>query len=192
MGLPLVAGLDLSWMGIADPHRAWGMAAALIPRNLVVDAIAHHEAAITPVVDWSILLPPRQPSPPVLNERNSVVVALAVTWPSGVQPTAVQLHYLGTRGSVDGGTGHGRPAESIDLLAPLPPLVGPLGAQLDHGDREPDRPWELLSGTFFLPPSELPSKPAGWLRAGWAVGPYAFVVTRSDGSITTLPFAIGN
>jgi hypothetical protein len=174
---PPFAGLDLTFMGVADTHRAWGVAAAYVPHERIASNIAHGLSTVTPVVDWVSETPPGIGTRPVLNHLDTSAVAIGVTWPDGEAPGSVRLIALDAR-------------LTIRLDYPLPQLAHLAVSGSRHGaalDPTADPP---QSGTFFLPPSGVPTNLSGWQTRGWAPGSYAFEVTGADRRIRVLPFEI--
>jgi hypothetical protein len=186
---PSSFGLNLAYMGTTVGRASWGVAAAYVPLTQIVRADAIDRAWVTPVVTWHSLEPDGRKQGPILDRSQSATVALAVTWPAGLDPKTVRLEYVP------------RPAPNPLLarqVAPrLIPLDGalvamvspiPLEWQTIGGAASPD--WERRSGTFFLPPESIPTEPADWLTAAWPPGEYAFRIELADGRLARLPFIL--
>ena len=202
---PEIGGLDFTSAGLADSHRAWGVATAYVARSEIVSAVRSGLATVDPAVGW-LALPAgtrqvtaatdgargARPAAGALNAPASVAVALAVTWPSTVHPVSVVLIDLGAAPSISGGSGRGRPAGTVPLVNPLAAIIRMTPAGLDGVIALARMPWQLQSGTFFLPAADVPAEPAGWLTTAWRAGAYEFRVTLRTGRVTRLPFEIGN
>ncbi len=63
---PSLDGLGLSFMGVTDLHRAWGVAAAYVPRGVIRDAARRGQADVTPVVDSVSGGSRTRPAPPAM------------------------------------------------------------------------------------------------------------------------------
>ncbi len=192
----MFAGLDLSTMGLADGHRTWGVSAATVLRPSVVRAVLLDAVTVTPTPAWSPSggSPGARPVPIAatnLTPPGSITVALAVTWPHGIRPSAVRLLELATPAPMSGGSGKGRPARLVPLSDPLPAIVRTMPDGVEAVWAASRVRWPLESGTFFLPPVALPDDPAGWLTAGWEPGDYEFRVTLSTGTVRILRFRLG-
>lgn len=202
---PVLAGLDFTSTGLADAHRAWGVATAYVPRSAIVSAVRLGLATVDPSVDWLPGSAGTRSAPATshgasgtgrgasgLDAPASVAVAVAATWPSTVRPVSVDLIDLGAAPSISGGSGRGRPAATVPLVNPLAAIVRMTPAGLDGVIALARVPWQLQPGTFFLPAADLPVAPAGWLTSAWRAGAYEFRVTLRTGHVIRLPFAIGN
>lgn len=165
------SGLDLSFIGPLDTHRAWGVAAAYVPRRVLRDALVAGRSTVVPVADWTLA---GAADPVTLNHPDSIAVAVAVTWPSSVRPSSVAL------------LGVGGPRPLGDPLPALATRAGPAPAVRDAVDQVA---WSAVSGAFFLPPTA-PSGLAGWLGGGWPSGTYTFLVEMAGGGRILLPFRI--
>jgi hypothetical protein len=181
--LPALYGLDLAYMGTADPHAAWGIAVAYAPTGNIALAVAGRRPTITPVVDWEAQQGRAVPDP-IMDHPRTVTIAVAVTWPHMPPPRAVRLVQTGMIASTGGAVTRLPAAQPIPLSEPLPLLV-----RLAVGPA-PGIDWELISGTFYLPSEGPPTDVRGWLTGGWHPGAYAFVVTQSDGSTRSLSFVL--
>jgi hypothetical protein len=174
---PPFAGLDLSFMGVADTHRAWGVAAAYVPHDRIATNIADGLSTVTPVVDWVSETPAGIGTRPVLNHLATTTVAIGVTWPVAETPGSVRLIALDAR-------------LTIALDYPLPQLAQFAASGSRNRPRLDPTADPPRSGTFFLPPSGVPRSISDWQTRGWAPGSYAFAVTGADGHIRVLPFEI--
>jgi hypothetical protein len=167
--LQIIDGLD--WAGgYEDPHHLWGIAIAYLPFGQLDDALLLRHSAIAPTVRWLKVDPVRDPlgpssRGPLAGVQGQPVVALAVTWPSSVQPVSEQLEYLGPLAA---GSATARP---MPLDAAVPALV-------DLGAPGP------VSGTFVLPSGTRARRVVDWLAAGWPAGRYRFDLGLAHGHWT--------
>ncbi len=185
---PLV-GLDLSGMGVIDSHTTWGVSVAYVPRQQLL-AAATGNAVVVPTVAWVPAVTAIRAQDLKLNHADSVVIAVAVTWPAASRPIGIQLMDRGTVASMQGGSGKGRSPGVVALSTPLPRVFEQAYPGAEWANEAGSIDWQLVSGTFFLAPQDLPPDVSGWLSSGWSPGSYAFLVTGPDGSIDTFPFRI--
>jgi hypothetical protein len=192
----ILDGIDLSFMGVSDPHPALGVAASYVPRDDLDVAAASGAPSVTPVVDWVSLgpdnvgqtTPDRSALPlgPTLDHPQTATVALAATWEPGPMPQSVTLLYLGAVRGRSSAAARAipltEPVASLARLA-LPPHAG-----------EPARLYSfwlpLQSGIFFLPATDVPTNPGGWRTGGWPAGAYEFTIMRADGTTVRLRFVL--
>jgi hypothetical protein len=186
---PVMAGLDLSVMGTADPHTAWGVAVAYVSRTQFANALVRGGPTVTPVVSWELIPPDRTTPGPTLDHQSVTSVAIAATWPADVQPVAIRLvSYASARADSRPGRPTGptvRPSTSvaIELGKPIAETLDVVpGPSTDPGPR---------AGGFYLPGLISPTAMAGWPGHGWPAAAYAFEVELDDGRWITLPFMIG-
>jgi len=182
-----IAGLDISRMGLADGHRAWGVASAYVPVTQVAVATRRRLSSVRPLVDWRAVEPgdPVEPGDrvelPATGQAISTV-ALAVTWPSAMSPHEIRLFYR-SPGVQNGPESSTRlRTREMSLVRPLPGIA--MFAWQADGDAvdTSQAAWTDASGVFYLPPSEpLPTRPRHWLVSGWLAGAYEFRVTDADG-----------
>ena len=174
------AGLDLEFMGISDPHAAWGVAVAYVPSTFFANAAARGSSVVTPVVSWELIEPGGRTAAPTLDHPRSTSVAVGATWPVGTRPVAIRLISFGPSA---------RPSPNPAAVHRVV-LGATLAARLQTASGE--RPGVgLTSGAFFLP-SPTPSDSASdWLGHGWPAGTYGFEIDLEGGSRLTLPFRIG-
>jgi hypothetical protein len=184
------AGLNLTIMGHADPHRDWGVAVAYVPANQISTATARGSRTVTPVVDW-VLVAPGSPAPgPTMDHPGVVSVAVTATWPDEVSPVALRLM------RADSAVLSNPAPSRSPIRSPIPSVTPPTCCLIAFGPSLlamiADRVPAFSSGEFFLPPVKLvPLDPAGWLGKGWPAGAYAFEVESGSGVVMTLPFTIG-
>lgn len=189
-----IAGLDISSMGLADGHRAWGVAAAYVPVTQVAVATRRRLSSVRPVVDWRAVEPGNRAEPDNRTEPNNRVelpatgqavatVALGVTWPSAMSPRAIRLFYL-SPGVQNGPELSTRlRTREMSLVRPLPGIAMFEWQADGNAVETSDAAWTDASGVFYLPPSDpLPTRPRHWLISGWPAGAYEFRVTDADGT----------
>jgi hypothetical protein len=183
---PFIAGLNLAVMGTADPHRGWGVAVAYVPRNQIDAVVGRGDPAITPVVSWELIEPGRRPPGPTLDHADVINVAIAATWPIGMQPRSIRLWSSPAVGPNP--SAHSSPSTTpahavglgTSLAAQVQAAAGePVGALIEPGD-------------FYLPPATRTDAPGGWIGNGWPAGPYALEVVTDDGARTILPFTLAS
>lgn len=183
-----IAGLDISIMGLADTHRAWGVAAAYVPVTQIAVATRRRLSSIRPVVDWQAVGPGSRIE---LGNRVELpgtgqaisTVALAVTWPSGRSPHEIRLFYR-SPGVQNGPELSTRlRTREMSLVRPLPGIAMFSWQADGEAVDSSEAAWTHASGVFYLPPSDpLPTRPRHWLTSGWPAGAYEFRVTDADGT----------
>ena len=150
-------GLDLEFMGISDPHAAWGVAVAYVSRTQIDNAIAGRSPTVTPVVSWELIEPDRSPPGPRLDHATVTSVAIAATWPLGTRPVAIRLFLTGRRPPAPDPRRPSRESTWRD--------AGDLGRRA----RPARAPAVGSSGAFFLRGAPTPppaTRPAGSVTAG--------------------------
>jgi hypothetical protein len=183
-----IAGLDVSTMGLADGHRAWGVAAAYVPVTQIAVATRRRLSSVRPVVEWQAVQPSDRAEPGNRVElpgagQAIAIVALAVTWPAGRSPREIRLFYR-SPGVQNGPELSTRlRTREMSLVRPLPGIAmfawQADGKTLDTSEAA----WRHASGAFYLPPSDpLPTRPRHWLTSGWPAGAYEFRVTDAVGT----------
>jgi hypothetical protein len=178
---PTIAGLNLAVMGTADPHPAWGVAVAYVPRNQIDAAVLRGSPTVTPVVDWELIEPGRAAPGPVLDHPGVVSVAIAATWPPGARPLAI--HLRSSPFPVASPSPRHGPAGEVALPPPLATWIETLSGETPGAG--------LGSGAFYLPAEKPPSDPEGWTGRGWPPGVYTLEVDMEGGARAILPFTIG-
>ena len=183
-----IAGLDISRMGLADAHRAWGVAAAYVPVTQIAVATRRRLSSVRPVVDWQAVESGNQAEPGNRVElpgtgQAIATVALAVTWPSGRSPHEIRLFYR-SPGVQNGPELSTRlTTREMSLVRPLPGIAMFAWQADGYAVDNSDAAWTDASGVFYLPPSDpLPTRPRHWLTSGWPAGAYEFRVTDADGT----------
>jgi hypothetical protein len=183
-----IAGLDISRMGLADAHLAWGVAAAYVPVTQIAVASRRRLSSVRPVVDWQVVEPGTRAVPgnrvelPTTGQAVATV-ALAVTWPSGRSPHEIRLFYR-SPGVQNGPELSTRlRTREMSLVRPLPGIAMFSWQADGNAVDTSDAAWTDASGVFYLPPSDpLPTRPRHWLGSGWPAGAYEFRVTDADGT----------
>jgi hypothetical protein len=177
-----IAGLDISRMGLADAHRAWGVAAAYVPVTQIAVATRRRLSSVRPVVLWQAVEPGRRVELPATGQAVATV-ALAATWPSARSPREIRLFYR-SPGVQNGPELSTRlRTREMSLVRPLPGIA--MFAWQADGEAvdASDAAWTHASGVFYLPPSDpFPTRPRHWLTSGWPAGAYEFRVTDADGT----------
>ncbi len=189
-----IAGLDISRMGLADAHRAWGVAAAYVPVTQIAVATRRRLSSVRPVVDWHAVEPGNRAEPgdrahpgkrldlPATGQAVATV-ALAVTWPSAKSPREIRLFYR-SPGVQNGPELSTRlRTREMSLVRPLPGIAMFSWQADGEAVDTSEVAWTHASGVFYLPPSDpLPTRPRHWLVSGWPAGAYEFRVTDGEGT----------
>ncbi len=189
-GTVTVAGLIWDATGERDRHQAWGVSMAYLPLGRIDDALVLHHSGVPPSLRWSPATPDAPPGKP-LGAQGAPVVGLALTWPADVRPTKVSLRFVG---SSDGARWPslarpvGRPVALTASLSLILRMAFP-GAR-EYLDSTAWVPWELVPGTYFLPPDAHAGDIVDWLSAGWRPGRYEYDVTLADGRAVVVPFEL--
>lgn len=189
-GTVTVAGLIWNATGERDRHQAWGVSMAYLPLARIDDALVLRHSGIPPSLRWSPATPGIPPGKP-LGAQGAPVVGLALTWPADVRPTKVSLHFVG--GS-DGARWPslarplGRPVALTASLSLILRMASPGARQ--YLDSTAWVPWELVPGTYFLPPGAHAGDIVDWLSAGWLPGRYEYDVTLPGGRTVVVPFEL--
>jgi hypothetical protein len=183
-----IAGLDISRMGLADAHRAWGVAAAYVPVTQIAVATRRRLSSVRPVVDWHAVEPGNPVAPgnrvelPATGQAISTV-ALAVTWPSTKSPRDIRLFYRSPGVQNEPELSTRLRTREMSLVRPLPGIAMFSWQADGEAVDTSDAAWTHASGVFYLPPSDpLPTRPRHWLTSGWPAGAYEFRVTDADGT----------
>ena len=183
-----IAGLDISRMGFADGHRAWGVAAAYVPVTQIAVATRRRLLSVRPLADWQAVEPGTRVVPgnrvelPATGQAISTV-ALAVTWPSAMSPHEIRLFYRSPGVPIGPELSTRLRTREMSLVRPLPGIAMFAWQADGNAVDTSDAAWTDASGVFYLPPSDpLPTRPRQWLSSGWPAGAYEFRVTNADGT----------
>jgi hypothetical protein len=187
-GTTTVAGLIWDAAGSRDGHNGWGVSMAYLPLGQIDDALVLRRSGMAPSLRWVSTTPGVSPRAP-LGAQGAPVVALAVTWPSGVTPLAVTLRFLGHPASQvpwpSLARAMGHPVALSESLTRILGMATPgAGASL----RAPAVADELDPGTYFLPPDAHATDIVDWLSQGWAPGRYEFDIELAAGRRLVVPF----
>ncbi len=176
VSVPVTLGLNWS-NGTQDEHAGWGISVAYLPFGQLDDALLMRRSAIVPSVSWLAVDPVHAGAPTggsggaVAGVGGQPVVALAVTWPSGVKATGERLTYLGPLPGVSRPRGSAFP-RPLSLAESVPVLLH--RAAPGSAERDP------ASGTFVLPPETSARGVVDWLADGWIPGRYEFEVRAAS------------
>ncbi len=189
-GIQPILGLDTSVMGLADGHRAWGVAAAYVPVWQIAVAARRRLPSVAPVVDWKAAEPLHRVEIPATAQAVATV-ALAVTWPSDALPRDIRLFYRTAAVQVGAELSVRPRTREMPLLRPFPG-VAMFAWQAGSDVVDPSHlSWSRAPGVFYLPPSEPPPvRPRDWLTLGWPAGEYEFRVENVDGGTSSVGFSL--
>lgn len=166
--------VDWSALKVEDNHAGWGFAAAVMTGGSSGLASA---SAPTPSTSWVTLgSPPVYSAVPIVQSQG--VYAVALTWPTNVQVSAVSFTYLG-------GPQHPAylPPPSFMPGSPVAPLPAAVVVSAANVGAVSGR--SIRSGEFLIPPTTAASKatshslPASWRSDPWPwpYGAYQVTVT---------------